>query len=296
MDTAFFDDGRSYVSSSNNKEEVRKRLTLDLNSPRLKKPRFDVLLSSPDLNMLKLPSPELEKLIMQQNGLLSATPTPGGFVYPTPTSTGNTNSSSSSNNNNNPRAVTRDQEMYVRGFDDALAELHQQAGAQQQQQQQVQILSGGQQQPNHHSLLETGSSISSNNAQAAAPFAAAAARPPNSLSPYPNTAMHQIPVKEEPRCGTSLSSSPPMSPIDMEDQERIKLERKRQRNRIAASKCRRRKLERIAKLEDKVKILKNDNSELGTVVVKLRQQVCGLKEQVMEHINCGCQIMLTNQF
>ena len=189
MDTAFFDDGRSYVPSSNNKEEVRKRLTLDLNSPRLKKPRFDVLLSSPDLNMLKLPSPELEKLIMQQNGLLSATPTPGGFVYPTPTSTSNTNSSNSGNNNNNSRAVTRDQEMYVRGFDDALAELHQ-AGAQQQQQ--VQILSTGQQQPNHHSLLETGSSIS-NNAQTAAPFStAAAARPPTSLSPYPNTTMHQV--------------------------------------------------------------------------------------------------------
>ncbi|KAK4003129.1 hypothetical protein OUZ56_004910 [Daphnia magna] len=275
MDTAFFDDGRSYVPSSNSKEEVRKRLTLDLNSPRLKKPRFDVLLSSPDLNMLKLPSPELEKLIMQQNGLLSATPTPGGFVYPTPTSTSNTNSSSGGNNNN-PRAVTRDQEMYVRGFDDALAELHQ-AGAQQQQQ--VQILSTGQQQPNHHSLLETGSSTA-NNAQTAAPFGAAATRPPTSLSPYPTT-MHQIPVKEEPRCGTSLSSSPPMSPIDMEDQERIKLERKRQRNRIAASKCRRRKLERIAKLEDKVKILKNDNSELGTVVVKLRQQENSFKKQSM---------------
>lgn len=191
MDTAFFDDGRSYVPSSNNKEEVRKRLTLDLNSPRLKKPRFDVLLSSPDLNMLKLPSPELEKLIMQQNGLLSATPTPGGFVYPTPTSTG-TNSTSSSNNNNS-RAVTRDQEMYVRGFDDALAELHQQAGAQQQQQhQQAQILSGGQhnQQPNHqHSLLETGSSIS-NNAQTA-PFAA---RPPTSSSPYPNTMQVTMPT------------------------------------------------------------------------------------------------------
>lgn len=192
MDTAFFDDGRSYVPSSNNKEEVRKRLTLDLNSPRLKKPRFDVLLSSPDLNMLKLPSPELEKLIMQQNGLLSATPTPGGFVYPTPTSTG-TNSSNSSNNNN-ARAVTRDQEMYVRGFDDALAELHQQAGAQQQQQ--AQILSGGQQhnqQSNHHSLLETGSSIS-NNAHTVAPFATAAARPPTSSSPYPNTMQVTMPT------------------------------------------------------------------------------------------------------
>lgn len=86
-----------------------------------------------------------------------------------------------------------------------------------------------------------------------------------------------------------------MSPIDMEDQERIKLERKRQRNRIAASKCRKRKLERIARLEDKVRVLKNDNSELAMVVVKLRQQVCSLKEQVMEHINCGCQIMLNNQ-
>ena len=182
MDTAFFDDGRSYVPSSNSKEEVRKRLTLDLNSPRVKKPRFDVLLSSPDLNMLKLPSPELEKLIMQQNGLLSATPTPGGFIYPTPTST-STNSSSS---NNNTRSVTRDQELYVRGFDDALAELHQQAGAQQQQHQ-AQILSGGQQhnqQPNHHSLLETGSSISSN-AQGA-PFSVTTARPPTSSSPYPN--------------------------------------------------------------------------------------------------------------
>ena len=87
-----------------------------------------------------------------------------------------------------------------------------------------------------------------------------------------------------------------MSPIDMEDQERIKLERKRQRNRVAASKCRRRKLERIARLEDKVKILKGENNELATVVVKLKQQVCGLKEQVMEHVQCGCQIMLTSQF
>jgi transcription factor AP-1 len=87
-----------------------------------------------------------------------------------------------------------------------------------------------------------------------------------------------------------------MSPIDMEDQERIKLERKRQRNRIAASKCRRRKLERIARLEDKVKQLKGENGELASVVIKLRQQVCGLKEQVMEHVQCGCQIMITTQF
>lgn len=142
--TTFYDEGRYPTSNNGNnsgsnmvKDEVRKRLTLDLNSPRLKKPRFDVLLSSPDLNMLKLPSPELEKLIMQQNGLLSATPTPSGFIYPPPTS-----------NNGNPRVVTRDQEMYGQGFDIALAELHSKAAAAQQappplQQQQQHCIESG---------------------------------------------------------------------------------------------------------------------------------------------------------
>ena len=60
-------------------------------------------------------------------------------------------------------------------------------------------------------------------------------------------------------------------------QEKIKLERKRQRNRLAASKSRRKKLERIAKLEDKVKQLKNENNELGNVLVKLRESVQVLK-------------------
>jgi len=76
----------------------------------------------------------------------------------------------------------------------------------------------------------------------------------------------------------------------MDDQERIKLERKRLRNRIAASKCRRRKLERIGRLEDKVRGLKGENAELQTVVNKLRDQVCFLKQEVMEHVNSGCQI------
>lgn len=269
---AFYDEGNYRC-----KEEAKKRLTLDLNkvhSPRQKKPRFDVLLSSPDLNMLKLPSPELEKLIMQQNGLLSTTPSSSQFLYP------------------NPRVVTHDQEMYGRGFDDALAELHQNGAAN----------SGG----SAVSIVPPSStSAASNHGNDYVPVtiettSATATHSTFTTQNLPLTSSYhsalQIPVKEEPLCGTSLSSSPPMSPIDMENQERIKLERKRQRNRIAASKCRRRKLERIAKLEDKVKLLKNDNSELATVVVKLRQQVCGLKEQVMEHVNCGCQIMLGNQF
>ena len=52
-------------------------------------------------------------------------------------------------------------------------------------------------------------------------------------------------IKEEPQTQSLQPSSPQMSPIDMESQERIKLERKRQRNRVAASKCRKRKLGKL---------------------------------------------------
>merc|ERR1711860_410096 len=68
-----------------------------------------------------------------------------------------------------------------------------------------------------------------------------------------------------------------IGPIDMVSQEKIKLERKRQRNRLAASKCRKRKLERIGQLELKVKDLKGENSELANVVKKLKESVYTLK-------------------
>lgn len=85
-----------------------------------------------------------------------------------------------------------------------------------------------------------------------------------------------------------------MSPIDMESQEKAKLERKRQRNRVAASKCRKRKLERISKLEDKVKNLKGENVELGSVIKQLKEHVIHLKQKVIDHINNGCSIPTYN--
>merc|ERR1712244_91742 len=81
-----------------------------------------------------------------------------------------------------------------------------------------------------------------------------------------------------------------MNPINMVSQEKIKLERKRQRNRLAASKCRKRKLERISHLELKVRDLKGENSELYNVVKKLKQSVANLKQEVIDHCNSGCQI------
>merc|ERR1711971_1497454 len=113
-----------------------------------------------------------------------------------------------------------------------------------------------------------------------------------------------VKVKDEPDDHLSLSGSdygsegmksPPMntsgmSPIDMETQEKIKLDRKRQRNRLAASKCRKRKLERISQLDDRVAGLKNENADLAAVVKKMKAGVALLKQEVIEHVNSGCDI------
>ncbi|KAM5193995.1 transcription factor Jun-like [Mantella aurantiaca] len=90
--------------------------------------------------------------------------------------------------------------------------------------------------------------------------------------------------------GGDANTPPSLSPIDLETQERIKAERKRLRNRIAASKCRKRKLERIARLEEKVKMLKSQNSDLASTASLLREQVSQLKHKVMSHVTNGCQI------
>ena len=264
MEQTFYEDTSVYgaVNRENNVSQLKRNLTLDLNGcqrqgPQAKRPRLGPLppalnnvapiLSSSDLNMLKLGSPELEKFIIaQQDTLVTNLPTPTQILF--------------------PKAVTEAQEMYARGFVDALNELHH---------------SDSSQEPGsiHGATYTT-------------------LEPPGSVqSTESSVSQGLVQIKDEPQTVPSVSSSPPMSPIDMENQERIKLERKRQRNRVAASKCRRRKLERISRLEDKVKLLKGENTELSAVVHRLKEHVCRLKEQVMDHVHSGCQIMtVSGQF
>ncbi|NXL68246.1 JUND factor, partial [Chordeiles acutipennis] len=252
------------------------------------------LLGSAELGLLKLASPELERLIIQSNGLVTTTPTSGQFLY--------------------PKAAASEEQDFAEGFVKALEDLHKQnqlgGGA---------AGSGGGGGGGSSSggggggggggsgtgeLPTTGlapeppvyANLSSypavNYAADPGPFAA----PPPRLPPPPPPP--PPPLKDEPQIVPEVPSfgeSPPLSPIDMDTQERIKAERKRLRNRIAASKCRKRKLERISRLEEKVKSLKSQNTELASTASLLREQVAQLKQKVLSHVNSGCQLLPQHQ-
>jgi len=70
--------------------------------------------------------------------------------------------------------------------------------------------------------------------------------------------------------------------------ERERLEKKRERNRVAANKCRLRKIERIAQLDSEVNKLKAENSELVKVRQRLEMEAMELRITFKKHLDCGC--------
>ncbi|XP_030629735.1 transcription factor JunD [Chanos chanos] len=237
------------------------------------------ILNSPELGLLKLASPELERLIIQSNGMVTTTPT-SQFVY--------------------PKSVSDEQE-FAEGFVKALEDLHKQNQ-----------LNGGPCVPPTLNRLSTSTSLTlpsdlpvytNLNTYGSSPLGTTVNYSTDTI-PFPPPPSHPISaqqaqtrlqsLKDEPQTVPDMQSfgdSPPLSPIDMDTQERIKAERKKLRNRIAASKCRKRKLERISRLEDKVKTLKSQNTELASTASVLREQVAQLKQRVMNHVNNGCQLL-----
>merc|ERR1712012_156139 len=231
------------------------------------------ILTSPDVQMLKLSSPELENFLRKNPTLETPTPSALGYMYPT--------------------SVTEEQKNYVKGFEEALRlqatrnELPQQQNA------------------------AIGTIERATAAHRAKLISEVSPRPSSSASGSMDSSELRIKEELDDDIGDDLEDEdfseeeeiPPkkgrgrkvnFGPIDMVSQEKIKLERKRQRNRLAASKCRKRKLERIGQLELKVKDLKGENSELANVVKKLKESVYSLKREVMEHAKSGCQINLVN--
>uniref|UniRef100_A0AAG5D4X7 BZIP domain-containing protein n=1 Tax=Anopheles atroparvus TaxID=41427 RepID=A0AAG5D4X7_ANOAO len=286
--------GSAVVSGNGN--GLKRPATLELNpsAGKARKTRYNAsvtvpsVLPSPDMAMLTTVSPELEKIISHNAAL--PTPTPSAIIF--------------------PPSASAEQQQFAKGFEDALMNIHKKDTSNKLN------TSNNNNTCTSNNNNTSSSSTSSSNQQAVNVSVAAqiqlcptttATSVCNSLltgglngmsggeMTYTNLDKYPGLVKEEPQA-TSSNQSPPISPIDMDSQERIKLERKRLRNRVAASKCRRRKLERISKLEDKVKDLKTQNSELGSMVCNLKQHIFQLKQQVLEHHNSGCTITLVGKF
>jgi len=233
------------------------------------------ILTSPDVQMLKLSSPELENFLRKNPTLETPTPSGLGYMYPT--------------------SVTEEQQNYVKGFEVAL--------------QNMQATKSEPHAPQQNAAIETIERATA--AHRAKMISEVSPRPSSSASGSMDSSELRIKEELDDDIGDDLEDEdfseeeeiPPkkgrgrkvnIGPIDMVSQEKIKLERKRQRNRLAASKCRKRKLERIGQLELKVKDLKGENSELANVVKKLKESVYSLKREVMEHAKSGCQINLVN--
>lgn len=224
---------------------------------------------------LKLASSELERLIIQNsNGGVITSPGPGQYFY--------------------TRGVTQEQEGFADGFVKALDDLHKMNHMTAP----PNVSIGG----SHYNLPQQQEPpVYANLGGFHTPAPGASSYPTATISYLPQPHYATSTFKEEPQTvpdslrghDCSSSSSPPVSPINLEDQERIKVERKRLRNRLAATKCRKRKLERIARLEDKVRALKNENSGLQSAAGLLREQVGQLKHKVLSHVQSGCQLLLS---
>lgn len=250
------------------------------------------LMSSSDMNILKLSNPDLEHLIIQSNqGLVTTSPAP----------------SSSASTFMFRNQATNEQEGFADGFVKALADLHKQnqlVGAPMSPSSSIQA-------PYQRNLMTSGeipiytnlssynpNQLSVSSSYPGGPIGYSTAHAATHSNPAPGhhpqsrglDAPQTVPEVPHPTGGDSTGSPPSLSPIDLETQERIKAERKKLRNRIAASKCRKRKLERISRLEEKVKVLKTQNSELASTASILREQVAQLKQKVMNHVTNGCQI------
>lgn len=244
------------------KGSKRSQLTLDLSSAQAttRKTRLGAqnaeVLTSPDVQMLKLSSPQLEAFLVRDPAMPTPTPSASGYTFPT--------------------TVKAEQELYVKGFE--MKAQPTEAVTKQQH-----MMSGGLVASAVPASLPTTIAEIPTSIEVKREDLEAVATPPSK----PATRGKRT---RKTTASSSQSDTSNISPIDMDAQERIKLERKRLRNRLAADKCRKRKLERISNLDDKVKELKAENVELGTVLKKLKESVCDLKQEVMDHMNSGCQI------
>jgi chromosome segregation ATPase len=98
--------------------------------------------------------------------------------------------------------------------------------------------------------------------------------------------MHLNRVKDELQHVPSMQTKFSGEQIDP-----IKKEKKRERNRQAAQKCRTRKLTRIAELQKRVNELQGKNKDLTGIAEFLKSDITKLEKQLEDHHTQGCTLI-----
>lgn len=203
-----------------------------------------------------------------------------------------------------PKAVTAEQEAYARGFVDALEELHRRQG--------VPTAAGGAPLQSDTAWAQSSSSpcywTASDNASHVQRTGSAVVGQSSSVSSPGSSVGVPSEVRVSASCevdrrgravddGVQLVPrlsclTPPSSP-DVDAVELARIDRKRERNRLAAQKCRSRKLEQIVVLESRCGVLRAQNDALSLTAGQLADEVARLRQTLAEH-SSSSQCVLSN--
>lgn len=274
-------------------DDCRRRMTLDFAAPQRK--CFRTATTSAHIDGSKVASPDLEAFLLYASagggselecGADNASSTPTQILF--------------------PKSVTAEQEAYARGFVDALEELHRRQG--------VPAVAGPAQ-----SVVSTQSSTSSSadnvaasrrtsdvshQPQTSSSHASSVSSPGSSVGGPGDVMLSLVHVDGRYRLTTMddgvqtvprLSCLTPPSSPDVDAVQLVRVDRKRERNRLAAQKCRSRKLEQIAVLESRCAVLRDENSVLSRTAKQLAEQVSRLRHSLAEH-TAGSQCVINSTY
>ncbi len=118
----------------------------------------------------------------------------------------------------------------------------------------------------------------------------------------PQTTLRNRSISSSINDNESSNSTAPSSPTSVHLQhvpsmngnvpkDIVRKEKKRERNRQAAQKCRTRKLTRIAELQKRVNELQGKNRNLSSIAENLQNDIVRLEKQLHDHHSQGCTLM-----
>ena len=241
------------VSDAEWSRQARANLTLNVGM-RAAEPAPDVVLSSPDVRLLKLASPELERLVLQQYSQHHHH---------------HQQQQHQQQESSMDRGLTLDvvaNEEYTRGFVDALFEVHAQRQA-------------------DCNPAVCRSTTSTSTTPAATSYVVHG-------TPYQAAFCHAVAAGRDDVAFSDTPPLSPLDSPRQVDDECSRLERKRARNRQAAMRCRNRKLERIDQLQSQADQLRAANAKLSDEVNHLRAMVSKLRQEVLLHADCQLAVSL----